>query len=338
MLLAAPYLCYLRWQTGEWIISGKTGGHLLQGSRRAGERLAPSVSPLADGLKTSLTEAFVQLTKALRFEYELFNLIFPVAFVLLAALGLFRERWTRERAGREAYLFSFVAAAMAGYAVTLPNVRFLVPLLPLLLCWVSKGVVEFVAWATETLEAFRETRALNRARKKRRAARRSTAKATGKNSSRHSSSRRCSRRCSRVGLPFEGRQVGRLSRAEARRRMDQGARLARVPVIMSTVRSRPSTPEPSRHLATRTTRVSSRARGARGSSRRRNEREFKYMRLLQPLLEEAASIRAPPRAQPLRAPGHKILVYALEVDAGVAGVAGIAGVEPGAKPAAAEAP
>jgi 4-amino-4-deoxy-L-arabinose transferase-like glycosyltransferase len=147
---ASPQLLYIRWQTGGWSLSAKTSGHILQGARRAGGDAAASY---ADGLPDALT-AFVRLAKALRFEYELFNLIFPTAFVLLVALGLFRRRWTRARAAREAYLLAFVAAALAGYAVTLPNIRFLAPLLPLLLCWVSKGTLELAAWARGTLARF----------------------------------------------------------------------------------------------------------------------------------------------------------------------------------------
>jgi hypothetical protein len=85
----------------------------------------------------------------------MFNLIFPFVFVVLAALGLFRKRWTQAGTWRELYLFAFIAATLAGYAVTLPNIRFLVPLLPILLCWTSKGVVEFADWLRETLSGFR---------------------------------------------------------------------------------------------------------------------------------------------------------------------------------------
>lgn len=147
LLLAAPYLFYLKQQTGAWTLSGKTAGHLWQGNRHGGEFLTPSVLPVVP----DATTVFVQLTKALRSEYEIFNLIFPPTFVLLAGLGLFRKRWTNNRGWRELYLFSFVAAALAGYAVTLPNIRFLVPLLPLLLCWVSKGIFEFAEWSGEAL-------------------------------------------------------------------------------------------------------------------------------------------------------------------------------------------
>jgi hypothetical protein len=126
-------------------------GHLLQGARLAGGDTSPAP---VNGMTDAAT-ALVSLLKALRFEYEIFNLIFPTAFVLLVALGLFRRRWTRARTTRELYLLAFVAAALAGYAVTLPNIRFLAPLIPLLLCWVSKGIAEFAAWTHETLARLR---------------------------------------------------------------------------------------------------------------------------------------------------------------------------------------
>jgi 4-amino-4-deoxy-L-arabinose transferase-like glycosyltransferase len=147
LLLALPYLLYLRQNTGAWTLSGKLAGHLWQGARRAGDAMPP-----AGTLVPGLTTAVVQITKALRHEYEVLNLIFPPPFVVLAGLGLFGTGWSKPRARRELYLFSFVAAAIAGYAVTLANIRFLVPLLPILLCWLAKGLVEFEDWAGATAE------------------------------------------------------------------------------------------------------------------------------------------------------------------------------------------
>ncbi len=154
LLVSAPYLLYLRQQTGVWMLSGKVAEHLWQGSRYAGEYLTATRAPLIP----DATTFFVQLTKALRSEYEIFNLIFPPFFVLLAGLGLFRKRWTGRRAWQELYLFSFVAAALAGYAMTLPNIRFIATLLPLLICWLSKGIFEFAEWAAETLARAKGTR------------------------------------------------------------------------------------------------------------------------------------------------------------------------------------
>ncbi|HEV7859252.1 MAG TPA: glycosyltransferase family 39 protein, partial [Pyrinomonadaceae bacterium] len=150
MLWAAPYLVYLRHETDAWKLSTKIGGHMWQGSRLAAGEHAPASIPLMPGMTTAL----VQLVKALRFEYEIFNLIFPPVFVLFVGIGLFRNKWTSRRTWRELYLFSFIAAALAGYAVTLPNIRFIMPLLPLLLCWLSKGIIEFEEWAVETLRGF----------------------------------------------------------------------------------------------------------------------------------------------------------------------------------------
>lgn len=162
LLLALPYLLYLRRETGAWTLSGKLAGHMWQGSRRAGDSI-----PGGAGLMPDATTAVVQLTKALRHEYEVLNLIFPVVFVMLAALGLFASRWTLRRARREIYMLAFVAATLAGYAVTLPNIRFFVPLIPLALCWVAKGVLEFERWAGGTARragaAHAFTRAVSRA-------------------------------------------------------------------------------------------------------------------------------------------------------------------------------
>jgi 4-amino-4-deoxy-L-arabinose transferase-like glycosyltransferase len=162
-LVAGPYVLLVRAYTGVGMtLSAKLAGHILQGDRR----VPGAATPHLDGPVPGLTEAAVQLFKALRYEYELFSLLFPVTFVLVAALGLFRERWTRGRAAREAYLLAFILATLAGYAVTLPNIRFLVPLVPLVLCWVSRGLVEFEGWAAETLEGLEGARGFSkRARK-----------------------------------------------------------------------------------------------------------------------------------------------------------------------------
>jgi 4-amino-4-deoxy-L-arabinose transferase-like glycosyltransferase len=153
LLLALPYLLYLRGALGGWTISGKLHAHLWQGSGRAGEFASASLVP-------DYLTAFAQATKGLMNEYELLSLIFPLPFVAIISLGLFRARWTRERARRELYLAAFVAATLAGYAVTLPNIRFLVPLVPILVCWLARGVVEFDGWLAETLMSRRAPRAM----------------------------------------------------------------------------------------------------------------------------------------------------------------------------------
>ncbi|MDT7602537.1 MAG: hypothetical protein QOF61_534, partial [Acidobacteriota bacterium] len=149
-LLALPYLLYLRGATGAWTISGKVvRAHLWQGNGRAGEFVSATSVP-------DFVTALVQAAKGLMNEYNFLGMIFSPPFVALAMLGLFRTSWTRVRARRELYLAAFVAATLAGYAVTLPNIRFLVPLLPILVCWLARGIVEFEGWLAATLGRVRE--------------------------------------------------------------------------------------------------------------------------------------------------------------------------------------
>ena len=157
LLLAAPYLAYLRSATGHWTPSGKVRAHLWQGSRATGEAAAQMESLVPDA-----STAVAQLARALKYEYELFNLIFPTTFVLVVGLALFRAPWTRARARRELYLAAFVVATLAGYAVTLPNVRFLSTLLPILVCWAALGMTEFDGWGRATLAAGRVSPRLNK--------------------------------------------------------------------------------------------------------------------------------------------------------------------------------
>jgi hypothetical protein len=149
LIFALPYMIYLHQQLGAWTISGKLAGHLWQGGGRAGEFKTASLVP-------NFASALVQTAKGLRGEYELLALIFSPPFVALAALGLFRAAWSRKRLLRELYLATFVVATLAGYAVTLPNIRFLVPMLPILICWLARGVVEIEDWTTKTLARARE--------------------------------------------------------------------------------------------------------------------------------------------------------------------------------------
>ena len=180
LLLASPYLIYLRQQTGRWTVSEKMGSHLLLIDRAeespslppdqaAQEKpvaeMAETPSPPDVDEESALTRFIVKATKSLRAEYEIINLTFPPLCVLLTGIGLFRVRWTRERLGRELYLASFIISALMGYALTVMDIRYLVPLLPLLLCWVANGIMEFDKWLAETIVQVRGQRSARRAQR-----------------------------------------------------------------------------------------------------------------------------------------------------------------------------
>ncbi|HEV2764342.1 MAG TPA: hypothetical protein VGV38_15285, partial [Pyrinomonadaceae bacterium] len=134
-------------------ISGKVAGHMWGYARVANSAALRGGEALE--VVPGWTTMAVQLTKALKQEYELANFVFPPVLVLVAGLGLFRTRWTRERAGRELYLLAFVLATFAGYAVTQANVRSFIPLIPLLVGWVALGIFEVGEWFAETVKGTR---------------------------------------------------------------------------------------------------------------------------------------------------------------------------------------
>src|SRR5262249_102650 len=67
---------------------------------------------------------------------------------------LLRTPWTPERTFKEMFLSAFVASTLIGYAITVMDDRYLVPLLPVFLCWTSKGMLEFEDWSAATLSHF----------------------------------------------------------------------------------------------------------------------------------------------------------------------------------------
>ncbi len=148
IIIIAPYLIHLRIQNGAWTISAKLSGHMWQGNRGLDNG---AIRLVQHPLVPSFSIMFTQFARAVRSELELLNFVFPPTFVALAALGLFGNIWTRERARFELYLLMFLVAAFVGYAITLPNVRFFVPLIPLTLGWVMRGAFSIETWLRKTL-------------------------------------------------------------------------------------------------------------------------------------------------------------------------------------------
>lgn len=148
-IFALPYIIYVHQQTGVWTISEKFSIHILGGSRLAAA-LPEDADAAGGGGGSTVTRVVVRLTKAFKQQYQITNMVFPIPFVLVAGLGLFRTRWTRLRAFKDLYLLSFLASAFVGYVLTVPNVRFMVPLIPILLYWTANGIIEIVRWFAES--------------------------------------------------------------------------------------------------------------------------------------------------------------------------------------------
>jgi len=77
--------------------------------------------------------------------------ILPVPFLLIAIAGFFVRPWTRTRAAKELYLFSFVLSTLIGYSASTIELRYLFPLIPILIAWTANGVVEFSEWVVRSI-------------------------------------------------------------------------------------------------------------------------------------------------------------------------------------------
>ncbi|MFN0277196.1 MAG: ArnT family glycosyltransferase [Pyrinomonadaceae bacterium] len=184
-----PYVLYLHEKTGEWTFSQKItvnlpaadfeGGLLtLSGDGRMTlkDRLwgddyeteyipeksvveeAPasfSLGRLANDAKILGSKAATLLWHQLR---NYFPAILPIPFAIFAVAGFFFLSWNRTRAAKEIYLFSFVMCTLLGYAASAVELRYLIPIIPLLIAWAARGIAEFCEWLARTVKSFFTTR------------------------------------------------------------------------------------------------------------------------------------------------------------------------------------
>lgn len=181
-LLASPYILWLRQRTGRWTISDK-----LRALKDSGESLERKWFGLAAGRRTTLADrlyagidqeddspievgsmlssprdlrqAIGHSIKALKWEISyLIHHLVPPHLMVLMGLGLFKGEWSKEIC-----LLLFFVATLIGYAM-LPDAvegRLLLPLLPLLLCWVARGIEEVGNWLNRLLERMKFSRSFS---------------------------------------------------------------------------------------------------------------------------------------------------------------------------------
>lgn len=181
-LFFVPYAVYLHQKTGEWTLSqkiavnfpaadydGKFLGLSGDGKTTMKDRIwgddyeteyVPSATTgtaterTSDGshLWTDLTilgsKMLTLLKKQVR---DYLPTILPFSFLFIALAGFFCRPWTRGRAAKETYLFSLVLCTLIGYAASAVELRYLFPLVPILLAWTAHGIVEFSEWVSRSL-------------------------------------------------------------------------------------------------------------------------------------------------------------------------------------------
>ncbi len=145
-ILATPYLLYLRAETGIWTISGKMGVNVAAGIFDEGDddEEVEEVGPVSDEVanKTLLTSFVLSLFHI----QKIFAFLMPVLLFIFIGLGLFGDRWKKERLRREVYLISFCLFTIFGYALAVSEPRYFYMLLPIFFGWIAIGIFKLYEW------------------------------------------------------------------------------------------------------------------------------------------------------------------------------------------------
>lgn len=177
-----PYAAFLRQKTGSWTISQKIminlpvldyEGEMLEltadgsttiqdkiwnddywvstgePSRTSTPQSPPVESPgIASAVRILSAKGLLLLKKQIR---DYFPELLPYPFILLAFVGFFFHPWSRLRTAKEFYLLFFVGSTLIGYAFSAVELRYLYPLVPVLIAWVANGIIGFSQWARASL-------------------------------------------------------------------------------------------------------------------------------------------------------------------------------------------
>ena len=129
-----PYVYYIYDSTGVITISAKFAKHIV-----AGNYYFPSDSMQQDHILVTFLKTFLfNLDK----QHNALFYLFPPIVSMIAFFGLFRRKWETTRLLRELYFISFIVMSMVCYALTVVEVRYMAVILPVLICWLSKGILE----------------------------------------------------------------------------------------------------------------------------------------------------------------------------------------------------
>jgi len=172
LLVVAPYLWYLHFHTGQWMISGKLRISWNAGSTDKGK----NGGRIYEGLDSSgveinwLSKERFQgnlLSDVIAHPSDLVNRVFRHAGSLkenlfsrtnfwwgllpLVILGLFKQSWSRQRLRYEAFLLTIIAVLLVAFLPFGFVVRYFAPAFPILLMWTARGALELGRWLQETV-------------------------------------------------------------------------------------------------------------------------------------------------------------------------------------------
>ncbi len=144
-LLAAPYILYIRSETGYWTISMKFQQHIIGGN------FGELFSEKPDISKSTIPLVKSVITNLYNFNKSFYNL-FPQFLLIPLAIGLFRKPWTIDNYKREIFLLVFCVLTVLCYVINVVEVRYFYVLLPILIGWLARGIVEMEDWLLKTFQ------------------------------------------------------------------------------------------------------------------------------------------------------------------------------------------
>jgi hypothetical protein len=109
-----------------------------------------SFEPIFSGARILGAKAVFLLRHQIR---SYFPAILPIPLAIFALVGFLLGPWTRARAAKDIYLFSFLMCTLLGYAASSVELRYLFPVIPLLIAWTARGIAEVCEWLARTVRS-----------------------------------------------------------------------------------------------------------------------------------------------------------------------------------------
>lgn len=154
LIIALPYLIYLREATGHWTVSAKLAPHLM-GGNFSGISALGETRPPPDTFAGGVGTAFSTLIYNFQKQHRFFSYLFPPGLIFLAALGLGGEKWTHRRRRDEIYLLLIFLSTFAAYVVTVVELAYMAAYLCILFGWAAKGIGRLYKWLAENFSGRR---------------------------------------------------------------------------------------------------------------------------------------------------------------------------------------
>jgi 4-amino-4-deoxy-L-arabinose transferase-like glycosyltransferase len=177
MILSLPYFIYLKNHFGQWTASELSSISLYEGIKvdendypYKSYQLTADASEMAYWTSSSYTGRHIRLLDVFRKDPQEFlsryfrNLKklssflfipvkpFRILLLLLLCFGLLRALWIKKEFRKEIFLFSMLLPMFVFPMITARTIRYLFPLMPILIILCARGIVEFHEWSLSVFQ------------------------------------------------------------------------------------------------------------------------------------------------------------------------------------------